>query len=333
MPDLRLIKSDVLKLRRRRGMLAVCAGLTLGILLLAFTVITIQHGGDPVKNDPAGGLAGFNDSLQIVSLMVFLVGAIVGATAGAQDLDSGVFRDLAATGRSRTALFLSRVCGAWVVVGALAVLTIAVDVAGAFVLADGTPTPHVGDVVDALAMVLASGAVGAALAVGLAALVGSRGPVIAILLAFHLVFEPQLQGAGFLGDARQALPISAINRIGDQAGDLDYTLALGTSIAVVARLDRGRAGRRRMAHEDARDLVRRGRGYAPRVSRPFRRGCASRRPARGDIGLTLLVVVLVLPGTVAAADRATRSCWRRCSRSPRRCRCWSAGAGRSWCSA
>jgi hypothetical protein len=57
--------------------------------------------------------------------------------------------------------------------------------------------------------------------------------VIAILLAMHLIFEPQLQGAGFLGDARRALPISAINRIGDQAKDLDYTLALGTSIAVV----------------------------------------------------------------------------------------------------
>ena len=29
--DLRLINAEVLKLRRRRGMLAVCAGLTLGI--------------------------------------------------------------------------------------------------------------------------------------------------------------------------------------------------------------------------------------------------------------------------------------------------------------
>ena len=58
--------------------------------------------------------------------------------------------------------------------------------------------------------------------------------MIAILLAMHLIFEPQLQGAGFLGDARQALPISAINRIGDQAGDLDYSIALGTSLAVVA---------------------------------------------------------------------------------------------------
>ena len=55
-------------------------------------------------------------------------------------------------------------------------------------------------------MVFASGMVGAALAVGLAALFGSRGPVIGILIAAHLVFEPQLQGATFLGDARQALP-------------------------------------------------------------------------------------------------------------------------------
>ena len=116
MPDLRLIKADVLKLRRRRGMLAVSLGLTLGILALAFLVVTIQHGGNPAKTGPAGGLEGFIDSLQTVSIMGFLVGAIVGATAGAQDLDSGVFRDLAATGRSRTALFLSRVGGAWVVV-------------------------------------------------------------------------------------------------------------------------------------------------------------------------------------------------------------------------
>ena len=234
MPDLRLIKADVLKLRRRRGMLAVSLGLTLGILALAFLVVTIQHGGNPAKTGPAGGLDGFIDSLQTVSIMGFLVGAIVGATAGAQDLDSGVFRDLAATGRSRTALFLSRVGGAWVVVGAILAITLAADVAGAFALADGTPTPGVTEIVEGAAMVLASGALGTALAVGIAALVGSRGPVIAILLAMHIIFEPQLQGAGFLGDARQALPISAINRIGDQAGDLDYTLALGTSIAVVA---------------------------------------------------------------------------------------------------
>jgi len=235
MPNLRLIKADVLKLRRRRGMLIISVGLTLGLLALAYLVTAIQHGGNPAKYDPAGGLAGFNDSLEFLALMSFIMAAIVGSTAGSQDIDSGVFRDLAATGRSRTALFLARVGGAWVVVGAILAITLAADVAGAFALADGTATPGAGDISQAAAMTFVSGALGAALAVGLAALFGSRGPVIGILIAAHLVFEPQLQNAGFLGDARQAIPASAISRIGDHATQgLDYKVALGTAIAVVA---------------------------------------------------------------------------------------------------
>lgn len=233
MPNLRLINAEVLKLRRRPGMLTVAFGLTLGLLALAYLVTGIQHGGNPAKYDAAGGLKGFDDSLEFLSMMGFIMAAIVGSTAGSQDIDSGVFRDLAATGRSRSALFLARVGGAWTVVGSILAIALAFDVAAAFALADGTATPGLGDIGHAAAMIAASGAIGSALAVGLAALFGSRGPVIGILIAAHLVFETQLQGAGFLGDARQALPISAINRIGDAGGGLDYKVALGTAIAVV----------------------------------------------------------------------------------------------------
>jgi ABC-type transport system involved in multi-copper enzyme maturation permease subunit len=234
MPSLRLINAEVLKLRRRRGMLAVALGLTLGLLLVAYLVTSIQHGGNPAKYAPAGGLKGFTDSLEFISVMGFVMAAIVGSTAGSQDIDSGVFRDLAATGRSRTALFLARVGGAWVVVLSILAVTLAVDVAGAFVFADGTATPGAGDIGQAAAMTLASGALGAALAVGLATLFGSRGPVIGILIAAHVVFEPQLQNAGFLGVARTALPTSALHRIGDESfAGVDYRLALGTAIAVV----------------------------------------------------------------------------------------------------
>ena len=116
MPNLRLIKAEVLKLRRRPGMLTVAFGLTLGLLALAYLVTAIQHGGNPAKYDAAGGVEGFKDSLEFLSMMGFIMAAIVGSTAGSQDIDSGVFRDLAATGRSRSALFLARVGGAWVVV-------------------------------------------------------------------------------------------------------------------------------------------------------------------------------------------------------------------------
>ena len=62
MLDLRLIDADVLKLRRRRGMLAVCARADARPDAVAFVVMAIQHGGNPAKYGPAGGLAGFKDS-------------------------------------------------------------------------------------------------------------------------------------------------------------------------------------------------------------------------------------------------------------------------------
>ena len=48
----------------------------------------------------------------MLALLAAVAGAIVGATAGGADIEAGVFRDLAATGRSRTALFFARVPGA-----------------------------------------------------------------------------------------------------------------------------------------------------------------------------------------------------------------------------
>ncbi len=55
--DLRLIRAEVLKLRRRRGMLAIAAGIALGVVALAFGVGAIPHAGNPGKYGPAGGAA------------------------------------------------------------------------------------------------------------------------------------------------------------------------------------------------------------------------------------------------------------------------------------
>ena len=117
----------MLKLRRRPGMLAVAFGLTLGLLRARLLVIAIQHGGNPAKYDAAGGAEGFSDSLEFLSMMGFIVGRDRRRRRPAsQDIDSGVFRDLAATGRSRSALFLARVGGAWVVVGSILAISLAV---------------------------------------------------------------------------------------------------------------------------------------------------------------------------------------------------------------
>ena len=63
-----------------------------------------------------------------------VAGAIVGATAGAADIEAGVFRDLVATGRSRLALFFARVPGAWAIV--LPMLALAVALAAVLDTAD-----------------------------------------------------------------------------------------------------------------------------------------------------------------------------------------------------
>jgi hypothetical protein len=233
MLDLRLIAADVLKLRRRRGMLAISLLLTLGLMAVAFVVMAIQHGGNPARYGPAGGLANYRDDIGVVALMGLVIGAIIGATAGTQDIESGVFRDLAATGRSRLALFGARVAAAWVVVLPVLALTAGLTAAGAVALAGSLDAPGAGALAAGTAAVLVSAALSTAMAVGLSALVGSRGPVIGILLAFYLAVQPLLQGMGFLGDLRHGIPAVAVNRIGDLPAGPEGHVALVTAIVVV----------------------------------------------------------------------------------------------------
>ena len=91
---LRLIEADLLKLRRRRGMLAVTATLTLGAVAIYYVVgAALDKATD------------FDSAVGILTLLAAVAGAIIGATAGGADIESGVFRDLVATGRSRSALW------------------------------------------------------------------------------------------------------------------------------------------------------------------------------------------------------------------------------------
>ncbi len=231
MLDLRLISAEVLKLRRRRGMLAIAVLLTLGLVLLVFAVMGVQHASNPDAHGPAGGLQNYRDGLGVLVTMALVVGAIVGGTAGTQDVESGVFRDLAATGRSRLSLFGARVTGAWAIV--LPILAAAMAAMGglAFAMAGSLPSPDAETIVAGTVAVLVAGALSTAMAVGLSALVGSRGPVIGILLAFFLAIQPLLAAIGFLGAVRQGIPVLFIGRIGHMSGQPGVEIALGTAIA------------------------------------------------------------------------------------------------------
>jgi len=196
-------------------------------------VTGIQHAGNPAKYRPAGGETGYTNGLGFVLLMALVVGVIVGGTAGTQDIESGVFRDLAATGRSRLALFAARVIGAWAIVLPILAATAAAMGVLSIALADSVATPQAATLVAGTAAILVAGALSASMTVGLSALVGSRGPVIGVLLAFFLAIEPLLSLVGFLGAARQGLPAVAIGRIGHMPILPGHVaVALGTAIAV-----------------------------------------------------------------------------------------------------
>ncbi|HUR85804.1 MAG TPA: hypothetical protein VMY78_10700 [Solirubrobacteraceae bacterium] len=230
--DLRLIRADALKLRRRRGLLVLCLLLTLGIEAITYTVAAIQHAGDAARHLPAGGALAFDGSMFVMTMMMLVVGAIVGATAGAQDLESGVFRDLAATGRSRLALFGARIPGACAIVLPIAVLAVAASAIAAAALAAGLPGPDAVAIASGAAVLLTAGALSATVSVGLAALTGSKAPVITAMLAFTLAIAPLLSNVASLGDARMAIPTNALARIGD-AHIQNPHMSLGTAIVVV----------------------------------------------------------------------------------------------------
>jgi hypothetical protein len=207
---IRLIDAEILKLRRRTGMLVMVALLSVGIVA-GYYGVTAAIGNDQ----------DFGDIVAILALSGSVIGVIVGATAGAADIEAGVFRDLVATGRSRVSLFLARVPGACAIV----LPPLAVSVIGAALVTGG------GDVGLALVQVLGAGALAATVCVGLAALTGSRGTVIGLALAFQLGVSPMLGQWEAIGDGRFAIPQVALARLGGGTGDIG--LAAGAALAIL----------------------------------------------------------------------------------------------------
>ena len=96
--DLRLIRAELLKLRRRRGMLAICTGLTLGAVVIYYGVLAVLHLADPSGRGPAGGLENFESAMGVLAMAGGVVGVVVGATAGYGVVTGLAFTNVAAGG-------------------------------------------------------------------------------------------------------------------------------------------------------------------------------------------------------------------------------------------
>jgi ABC-type transport system involved in multi-copper enzyme maturation permease subunit len=233
--DTRLIRAEILKLRRRPGLLAAVAVCTFFAVAGYYAVIVALHAASPDAHAAAGGIGSFKDAMGVLSLIGSVVGVLVGATAGGADIEAGVYRDLVATGRSRTALFFARVPGAWAIVVPPILAAVAIAALLSSLLNGPTAAPTASELVSGAAGALVAGMLLSAACVGLASLANSRGMVIGVALAFQLGISPLLAQLTLIGDARYGIPQVAVARIsGEITDEVALTVAIGVVLAWAA---------------------------------------------------------------------------------------------------
>jgi ABC-type transport system involved in multi-copper enzyme maturation permease subunit len=183
-------------------------------------------------------MPGFTDGLRLLALFMGPLAAILlGAEAGAGDHAAGVFRDLVVTGRSRLALFATRVPAALALCWAVMLGGFALLLIGTFAFASNLPTPGGTLILEALGFTLLATGVVCAIAVGFASLTTSRPAAITALIGWQLVASPLIANIESLGNARDAVLSQALAHFSPVAlrhGHMgDVTMSTGTAILMV----------------------------------------------------------------------------------------------------
>jgi ABC-type transport system involved in multi-copper enzyme maturation permease subunit len=230
-----MTSADFLKLRKKRGMLIWALVLALAPLVIYFVVRAAQHSSNPVKYAPAGGIEGFTDGIRILAVFFGPLAAIlIGVEAGAGDVAAGVFRDLVVTGRSRLALFASRVPAALAVTWIVVVIGYALLAIGTYAFASSAPTPSASLIFNGLGYTLLTTGVISVVACGFAALTASRPAALTVLIGFQLVASPILSGIESLGSSRKALLADALSHFSPvHLGGRQQSVPISQGLAIV----------------------------------------------------------------------------------------------------
>ena len=209
----RMVSAELLKLRKRRGLVWWSLVLVVGIVSVVYTILEILHLHNPARYGPPGGVGGLQGSIIGLSLAGSVGAILIGTAAGTADVSSGVFRDLVATGRSRWALFFSRVPGALLLYVPMVTLGYAVIAACSVGLAGHLAKPDAGLILRGYGWILLVTSFDLILALGLASLIGSRGTTIGVLLGWQFLAAPLLAQASVLGSWRRVLYSGAFDRL------------------------------------------------------------------------------------------------------------------------
>jgi ABC-type transport system involved in multi-copper enzyme maturation permease subunit len=212
-PTRALVLADLLKLRRRRGLVALTSLLTVGAVAITYGVLELLHVLDPSKYGPAGGVTNLGHLAFLVSTVGAVAAAIVASAAGAGDLDSGVYRELVVTGRSRLALYLSRIPAGLSFLLAFVATAYALTAVAALLFAGNLPAPSASLLVTAGLWALLEATFYYLLAFGVACVLGSRSYTIGIVLAWRLALTPLLASISALGIVRELVPGVALQNL------------------------------------------------------------------------------------------------------------------------
>jgi hypothetical protein len=233
----RLAGAELLKLRKRRGLMFVTFALTILPMAIAYAVLIALHAAEPAKHGPAGGLENFSGSTYLLVQLAVLAAILLGATAGAGDLRAGVFRELVVTGRSRLALFAARLPGALALAVVAAWAGFAITAVGSTILAGSLEAPGVGLLAESAAWLALVVGLAVVLALGVASAISSRGTTIGLLVGLQLVVMPFLLQIKTLGFLRELLPVAATERLAPSTlvdGSPTVPMSAGAAILVLA---------------------------------------------------------------------------------------------------
>jgi ABC-type transport system involved in multi-copper enzyme maturation permease subunit len=230
-----MIWADLLRLRKKRGFMALALAVVVTPLAVWSGYQVIEHASNPAHYGPAGGLNHFVKILDFLGVFIGPVAAVlIGAEAGAGDLAAGVFRDNVVTGRSRMALFLSRIPAALAVTLAVIGVAYAIGLAVTFAFAGGLATPSLSLILESAAWLALANGVVCVIAIGLATLTGSRPGTITTLIGWQLVLSPLLLQSISLGSARDGLldGVMVFLQPGPASGAPPISMSAAVAVAV-----------------------------------------------------------------------------------------------------
>ncbi|MBV9604414.1 MAG: hypothetical protein JO027_04885 [Solirubrobacterales bacterium] len=229
-----MVWAELLRLRKKRGLMALVLAVVLGPLVVWTGYSVIEHASNPAHYGPAGGLEHYGRMLSLLGVFMGPVAAVlIGAEAGAGDLAAGVFRDNVLTGRSRLALFLARIPAALAVTFAATGVAFAFGLAVTYAFAGALATPSLSVVLESAAwLALANGLV-CVIAIGAASLSGSRPGTITAFVAWELVLSPLLVQSASLGSLRRGLLDGALLFLKPGPGGGQPTIPMPVAVAII----------------------------------------------------------------------------------------------------